>query len=546
MGARDRPGAPAARLRRQFATFHPTFLYECVWNLAAFAVLIWARPPVPARPRPGRSRSTSWSTRSAAAGSRCCGSTTCSWTTSSGCGSTSGPRSCCSSSRRRTSSGRPRVHPGREESSVRRGTRPASRADAGRLRTTPAGDGRPGRRLGRRRLVTHDPDTRSGPAALRDRLIRSLGPMSSPAERPPPALTGLALGGAATTTGEPVPPCTRSRRPRGLYDPRHEHDACGVAFVATLTGVASHDIVAKALTALRNLDHRGAAGAETELRRRRRHPDPGPRRVPPREVVDFELPPPGAYAVGTAFLPGDADAVAKATAAHRGDRRRGGPRRSSAGARCPTDAELARRDRARRACRRSRSCSSPAPGRPADRAWRWSGWPSACASAPSTRPTSTSRRCPSRTLVYKGMLTTDAARPRSSPTCSTSGSRQRAGRRALAVLHQHLPEPGRWPTRSAHRPQRRDQHRAWATATGCGPARRCSTSDLIPGDLERLFPICTPGRLRLGVVRRGARAAAPRRPLAAARGADDDPGGVGEPRRDGRRAPRRSTSSTPR
>ena len=50
--------------------------------------------------------------------------------------------------------------------------------------------------------------------------------------------------------------------PQGLYDPRHEHDACGVAFVATLTGVASHDIVAKALTALRNLDHRGAAGAE--------------------------------------------------------------------------------------------------------------------------------------------------------------------------------------------------------------------------------------------------------------------------------------------
>ena len=56
--------------------------------------------------------------------------------------------------------------------------------------------------------------------------------------------------------------CTRARPPKGLYDPRFEHDACGVAFVATLTGEASHDIVAKALTALRNLDHRGAAGAE--------------------------------------------------------------------------------------------------------------------------------------------------------------------------------------------------------------------------------------------------------------------------------------------
>ena len=38
--------------------------------------------------------------------------------------------------------------------------------------------------------------------------------------------------------------------PEGLYDPRFEHDACGVAFVATLTGVASHDIVAKAILEL--------------------------------------------------------------------------------------------------------------------------------------------------------------------------------------------------------------------------------------------------------------------------------------------------------
>ena len=52
--------------------------------------------------------------------------------------------------------------------------------------------------------------------------------------------------------------------PQGLYDGRHEHDACGVAFVATLTGVPSHDIVDKALTALRNLEHRGASGAEPD------------------------------------------------------------------------------------------------------------------------------------------------------------------------------------------------------------------------------------------------------------------------------------------
>lgn len=98
--------------------------------------------------------------------------------------------------------------------------------------------------------------------------------------------------------------------PQGLYDGRHEHDACGVAFVATLTGVASHDIVAKAITALRNLEHRGATGAE---------PDTGDGAgillgVPDRffrEVVDFELPGARAYAVGTAFLPGDEGHVAK-------------------------------------------------------------------------------------------------------------------------------------------------------------------------------------------------------------------------------------------
>src|SRR5689334_23397168 len=97
---------------------------------------------------------------------------------------------------------------------------------------------------------------------------------------------------------------------QGLYDGDHEHDACGVAFVATLTGVPSHDIVFKALTALKNLEHRGAAGAE---------PNSGDGagillQVPDaflRAVVDFDLPGPGAYAVGTAFLEGDADDIAK-------------------------------------------------------------------------------------------------------------------------------------------------------------------------------------------------------------------------------------------
>ncbi|MER7174531.1 glutamate synthase large subunit [Streptomyces mesophilus] len=89
---------------------------------------------------------------------------------------------------------------------------------------------------------------------------------------------------------------------QGMYDPRNEHDACGVGFVATLTGVASHQLVEQALTVLRNLEHRGATGSE---------PDSGDGagilcQVPDaflREVTAFELPEAGAYAVGIAFLP---------------------------------------------------------------------------------------------------------------------------------------------------------------------------------------------------------------------------------------------------
>ncbi|CAN5171090.1 hypothetical protein BH24ACT12_BH24ACT12_15310 [soil metagenome] len=101
----------------------------------------------------------------------------------------------------------------------------------------------------------------------------------------------------------PIPP---GPLPQGLYDGQHEHDACGVAFVATLTGQPSHDMVVKARTALRNLDHRGAAGSE---------PDSGDGagillQVPHaflEAVTDFALPVAGSYAVGTAFLPTDED-----------------------------------------------------------------------------------------------------------------------------------------------------------------------------------------------------------------------------------------------
>ena len=48
---------------------------------------------------------------------------------------------------------------------------------------------------------------------------------------------------------------------QGLYDPRFEHDACGVGFVCSIRGEKSHDLVQKGLQVLVNLTHRGAAGS---------------------------------------------------------------------------------------------------------------------------------------------------------------------------------------------------------------------------------------------------------------------------------------------
>ncbi len=49
---------------------------------------------------------------------------------------------------------------------------------------------------------------------------------------------------------------------QGLYSSEHEHDACGVGFVAHIKGHKSHDIVQQGLKILENLDHRGAVGAD--------------------------------------------------------------------------------------------------------------------------------------------------------------------------------------------------------------------------------------------------------------------------------------------
>src|SRR5215475_10231673 len=97
---------------------------------------------------------------------------------------------------------------------------------------------------------------------------------------------------------------------QGLYDSRYEHDACGVGFVADLSGRRTHDTVAQALTVLRNLDHRGAKGSD---------PETGDgagilTQLPDaffRAACGFGLPAAGCYAAGMTFLPtGDAAAAA--------------------------------------------------------------------------------------------------------------------------------------------------------------------------------------------------------------------------------------------
>src|SRR6201997_1161521 len=97
------------------------------------------------------------------------------------------------------------------------------------------------------------------------------------------------------TTGEPMAVA-------GLYDPRFEHDACGVGFVADLSGRSSHGVVARALRVLCNLEHRGAKGG-----------DPGTgdgagilTQIPDaffRAACGFPLPDAGYYAVGLGVPP---------------------------------------------------------------------------------------------------------------------------------------------------------------------------------------------------------------------------------------------------
>ena len=277
---------------------------------------------------------------------------------------------------------------------------------------------------------------------------------------------------------------------QGLYDPSAEHDACGVAFVATLTGQPSHAIVDMAMTALLNLDHRGASGSE---------PDSGdgagillqvPDRFLRRELggQGVVLPSAGEYAVGLAFLPDDdvAEAEAQRTieriAAEEG-------LRVIAWRDVPTDpSELGRT--ARTVMPRFRQLFVQAHGVPVR------------GLALERLAFCLRKRCEheagvyfpslsSRTLVYKGMLTTGQL-----------GSffpdiHDHDVESALALVHSRF-STNTFPSWPLAHPYRLIAHngeintvkgnRNWMRAREAMLA-----TDLIPGDLARLFPVCTSG-----------------------------------------------------
>src|SRR6476646_4900035 len=274
-------------------------------------------------------------------------------------------------------------------------------------------------------------------------------------------------------------------RRQGLYDPAFEHDACGVAFVVDLHGRKSHDRVRQGLTALCNLDHRGASGSEVNTGDGAGITIQVPDRFL-REVVPFDLPPAGQYATGIAFLPAEPDDAAKAVATLDDIAAQEGV--TVLGWRdVPTDPTMLG--------------SSAAAAMPSFRQWflakdgldgidldRWAyvvrkrGEHEAQVYFPSLS---------ARIVVYKGMLTTHQLEE-FYPELADERVES-----ALALVHSRF-STNTFPSCPLAHPYRYLAHngeintvmgnRNWMRAR-----EALLASDLIPGDLDRIFPICTPG-----------------------------------------------------
>ena len=273
---------------------------------------------------------------------------------------------------------------------------------------------------------------------------------------------------------------------QGLYDPAAERDACGVAFVARLDAVPSHEVVQQALTALLNLDHRGASGAE---------PDSGDGagiliQVPDaflRDVVPFDLPAKGAYATGIAFLPADDEAEVTAIAdidalaAVEGLRVLGWRE-------VPTDPSMVGTT-ARSVMPRFRQLFVA--GLHGQEGLELERMAFVLRRRAEHDAMVYFASLSSRTMVYKGMLTTGQLEP-----FYPDLSDERVAS-ALSLVHSRF-STNTFPSWPLAHPYRLIAHngeintvmgnRNWMQAR-----EAMLTSDLIPGDLERLFPICTRG-----------------------------------------------------
>ncbi len=282
---------------------------------------------------------------------------------------------------------------------------------------------------------------------------------------------------------------------QGLYDPRREKDACGLAMVATLRGTAGprHHRHGARRAAPPRAPRRGRLGCRHRRRRGHRHADP--RRVPARRRR--------LRAAAGRALRRRHGVPARSTTTERDDaqgrhRARSPPRRacaSSAGARCPTDPDAPRQPGPRGGCRRSSSCSSSrrAPTTTGDAA-------GGHRARPPDVPAAQARRARARRLLpvavgaHPGLQGHghDAAARAVLPRPQRRALRLEARARALALLDEHLPVVAARAAVPHDRAQRRDQHRAGqpqldARAPVASSRASCSAT------CARCFPIVSAG-----------------------------------------------------
>src|SRR4051794_1164494 len=280
---------------------------------------------------------------------------------------------------------------------------------------------------------------------------------------------------------------------QGLYDPAFEHDACGVSFVVDMKGRRSHDIVDKGITALCHLEHRGAQGAETNT-------GDGAGillQVPDRflrTVVGFALPLAGSYVTGIGFLPQETAAADGAAAAIEAIATSEGFMVLGWRDVPHDDSMLGSAARAVEPTLRMPFLAMPTPA---------DGGPRMAGIDLERRSFILRKRIehevdgvyfPSlsaRTLIYKGMLTT----PQLPEFYQDLGDERVES--ALALVHSRF-STNTFPSWPLAHPYRYIAHngeintvqgnRNWMRAR-----EALLESDVLPGDLERIFPICTPG-----------------------------------------------------